>query len=390
MPNVIPDQSAFQPTWVSSPGETIVDVLHARRISVDQFAEAMQQSVEDMVALLEGRTAITIAFARRLSEVLGASVEFWMSRDHFYREGAGRLQAEHRDWLDALPIGDMIRFGWISPAPHATEEVSAALRFFGMPSVEAWEQAYAQVGRLTAFRSSASFESKHGAVAAWLREGERRATSLPCQSWDPELFRSVLGKARRLSRIGDPARFLLRLQEICSSAGVAVVPLRAPAGCRASGATKFISPNKALLLVSFRHLTDDHFWHTFFHEAGHLLLHGPTHLFVEGLGDGSPEGYSGGDEEDLFSVHEREADDFATRTLIPQEAEAALRRLQPESTAILRFATKIGISPGVVVGQMQHIGRIRHNQLNSLKRRYEWAEDAATVARRARQPRKAR
>lgn len=392
MPEAVPNQSGFHPAWVSSPGETIVDVLRARNLSITQFASAMEQTSEDAIALLEGRTTITIALARRLSEVLGASVQFWMSRDYLYRQGAGRLQAEYRDWLSALPMGEMIGFGWITPPPRATEEAVAALRFFGVPSVQAWRQAYAHIERLSAFRTSASFESHPWAVAAWLREGERRAAAISCPPWDPLLFRNVLNQVRALSRIADPQRFLPRLKDLCASAGVAVVPLRAPVGCRASGATRFLSAEKALLQVSFRHLTDDHFWYTFFHEAGHLLLHGPSHLFLEGLGETSDE-LVGGDsmaETDLFGVHEREADAFATRTLIPEDAQMAFQALRADATAILRFSREVGISPGIVVGQLQHLGRLRRNQLNSLKRRYMWAGDGATVVRQVRRPRQPR
>ncbi|MFX9089566.1 ImmA/IrrE family metallo-endopeptidase, partial [Acinetobacter baumannii] len=34
-----------------------------------------------------------------------------------------------------------------------------------------------------------------------------------------------------------------------------------------------LTPEKAMVLLSFRHLSDDHFWFTLFHEFAHLLLH---------------------------------------------------------------------------------------------------------------------
>ena len=380
----------FQPSWVSSPGETISEVLRLRQFSLEQFSDAIAQTPEDASALLEGRLAITIALARRLTTVLGASVEFWMSRDYLYRQGARRLQAEHREWLDALPMGDMIRFGWIKPAPRATEEAVAALRFFDVPSVETWHETYAPIERLTAFRASPSFESQPGAVAAWLREGERRAAAQVCDPWNAERFRAVLMEVRTLTRIGDPQRFLPRLQESCASAGVAVVPLRAPTGCRASGATRFLSPQKALLLLSFRHRTDDHFWFTFFHEAAHLLLHDPSQVFVEGLEQDGGDAMTVGGMDDLFMINEREADEFAAGTLIPADAQATLRAVRPDAKAILRLASKLGIAPGILVGQLQHIGRLRPQQLNSLKQRYAWAEDGATSVRQPRQPRNRR
>ena len=39
---------------------------------------------------------------------------------------------------------------------------------------------------------------------------------------------------------------------------------------------------------------------------------------------------------------------------------------------IIRFAEKIGIAPGIIVGQLQKFGIIKYNQLNNLKRKYKW------------------
>jgi plasmid maintenance system antidote protein VapI len=379
------EPAGFQPAWVSPPGETMADLLRARGLNVAEFAEAIMMTPDDAAALLDGRVRITIALARQLAKILGASVQFWMSREHAYRQGARRFQAEHGQWLEALPMRDMIRYGWISPRPRAAEEGVAALRFFGLPSVEAWHTTYAPIERLASFRTSDSFESLPGAVAAWLREGERRAAAEPCAGWDPARFREALADIRALTRIGDPTRFLPLLRARCAAAGVAVVALRGPTGCRASGAARFVAPDRALLLLSARHLVDDQLWFTFFHEGGHLLLHDGTQVFVdEETGTGATDGG------DLFSVQEREADAFATDTLIPPAAQPRLRILRADAETILRFASELGIAPGIVVGQLQHLRRLRPNQLNSLKHRFAWADDGTTLVRRPRQPRKGR
>src|SRR6185295_9752330 len=106
--------------------------------------------------------------------------------------------------------------------------------------------------------------------------------------------------------------------------GVAVVILRAPAGCRASGATRFLSPEKALLQLSFRYLTDDHFWFTFFHEAGHLLLHGEAGFYLEG-------------EDRTSTIAEEEANEFAAAVLVPPDFKPELLKLKADPTAVIRF-----------------------------------------------------
>ena len=39
---------------------------------------------------------------------------------------------------------------------------------------------------------------------------------------------------------------------------------------------------------------------------------------------------------------------------------------------VIRLARLAGVSPGIVVGQLQHISKIERNQLNSLKERFRW------------------
>jgi HTH-type transcriptional regulator/antitoxin HigA len=355
----MPQAEEFRPDWVSPPGDTIKDVLKERSLSLAEFAESIGQTVQEGRELLEGRATITIATARRLERVLGASVEFWMSRDFQYRQDVTRLCEADEGWLAELPISDMIRFGWLKPVPYPSDEVTACLRFFDVPSIRAWRAAYRGLQESVAFRSTRSFESRPAAVAAWLRQGEIEGNAIACHRWNPRRFQESLSAVRTLTRDKEPGRFLPKLRDLCAASGVAVAVVRAPSGCPASGATRFLSPDKALLLLSFRYLSDDQFWFSFFHEAGHLLMHGDR-LFLEGM-----------DKEPM--TEEVEANDFAGRTLVPSEFQQALLSLPLDGREVIRFARKLGVSPGIVVGQLQHHGKINFRQLSKLKRRFSWS-----------------
>ena len=351
----------FLPNWASAPGDTIADILRERNLSAIEFAQQIGYTGKDVTDMLQGRATITLAIARQLERALGASVEFWMSRDFQYRQDITRLQAINEEWLDELPIGDMIRFGWLKQVPHPSEEVTACLKFFDVPSIRAWREKYTGLFQMVAFRTSSSFDSQPGAVATWLRQCELEATGIECGPWNPKQFRETLSNIRSLTQFKDPHRFLPELKKRCSESGVAVVIVRAPSGCRASGATRFLSPDKALLLLSFRYLSDDQFWFTFFHEAGHLILHNASDLFLEGT-------------DMLSNVQEEDANRFAADILVPAELKEAFINLRADYRQVIRFALRVGIAPGVVVGQMQHYGRIGQNQLNRLKRRYKWED----------------
>ncbi len=355
----------FNPDWVSPPGDTISDVLEERVLSRVKFARQIGHAPKYVDDLLHGRAAITTDLAQKLEVVLGASAAFWMSREAQYRESVARKRKEAHspgadNWLNELPVKDMIRFGWIDRANSTADQVAACLNFFGVADVGAWRGTYHEALQQAVFRTSPKLPSQPGAVAAWLRQGEIESSSIECMAWDAKRFEEALLKIRPLTRKRDPKVFVPELTRLCAECGVAVVTVRAPTGCRASGATRFLSPDKALLLLSFRYLSDDHFWFTFFHEAGHLLLHGKQALFLE--------------VDKMSSTQEEEANEFSARILVPDTFRAQLEHLPIEKHAIRNFARTIGVSPGIVVGQLQHLGRAQRSQLNNLKARFSWED----------------
>jgi Zn-dependent peptidase ImmA (M78 family) len=125
-----------------------------------------------------------------------------------------------------------------------------------------------------------------------------------------------------------------------------------------SGATQWLTSEKAMIQLSLRYKTNDQFWFTFFHEAGHILFGGKKEAFID-LNHATGEG-------------EAEADRFAATHLIPPHRASELVGLK-STQAIQNFANSIGIAPGIVVGRLQHEKIIRYDQFNGLKMRYQWA-----------------
>jgi HTH-type transcriptional regulator / antitoxin HigA len=195
--------SSFKPNWASPPGDTIGDVLNARGWSMADLAGRLEQPESRVRELIEGRTAITIRTATKLAAVLGATVEFWMSRDALYRQTVSRLQQEARGWLSELPLSDMIRFGWLDPVPRAAEEFEACLSFFGVGTIATWRQTYGTLQEQVAFRTSPTFDSRPGSVIAWLRRGEIEAARITCGAWNKDRFGAALSEARKLTMVKD-------------------------------------------------------------------------------------------------------------------------------------------------------------------------------------------
>ncbi len=359
-------EQAQIPDWISSPGETILDVLDERGWSQADLAARMDYTPKHINLLIKGKAGITEEAALKLERVLGSTAGFWLNREAQYREALAR-RAELEDlkpfvsWLAELPVADMVRLGWIQNYSEKVKKVAACLQFFGVATVDAWRERYSTLG--VAYRASPVLARKSGAVAAWIRMGEVKAEQLQASVFSRKGLMDLLPKLRALTLQGNPAVFMPDLVRELAGVGVLLVVAPTPGGCPVSGLAKWLSPDRALIMLSFRYKTNDHFWFSLFHELGHLILHGKKLLFLEGLDDG------------LNTEQEAAADRWAATLLIPSIYKQQLKRLPLEQETIIQFAQDLGIAPGIVVGRLQHEGRLGWAEMPQLKVHYEWKSD---------------
>ena len=352
----------FVPRWASPPGATIRGVLSDRNVSVETFATEIGMPRSTAEELLSGQRPISIEMARRLTSYLGASVEFWITRDGQYRDDLARLDAA--EWVKTLPTSDMTSRGWIPRTSAWYEEVDACLRFFDVPDVEVWRDEYETAASQARYRLSLASPLNRNAMIAWLRQGEIEAMREEGASWRPTQFSQALVEVKDLTKRSNPAIFVPQLQGTCAECGVVLTLLRSPKGCPVSGAARLLSDGRAQIIMTARYLADDHFWFTFFHESAHLLLHDLSETYVDELDRRHS---------DVTTDEEREADKFATDYLVPPEIRSDFPR-RPTPLQVYALAKRAGVSSGIVVGQLQHAGILGYDsKFNSLKRRYKWS-----------------
>jgi HTH-type transcriptional regulator/antitoxin HigA len=354
----------FNADWASAPGNLIEEVLEEYGWTRAELAQRLDFSAKHVNEMLKGRASITADTAERLERVLGHDAGFWLRLETNHQQDLVRLQqldalASQKDWLKELPLRWMQNQGWVETCSHKGQQVAACLKYFAVASVDAWRQRYEQP--LAVYRTSKSFTTQQGALASWLRRSETQAAAIPCRPYDAKAFRTALSEMRHLSCEIDPSVLVPQLQSLAAAGGVAVVFVPAPTKCRVSGATQWLSPDRALIALSLRHKTNDHLWFTLFHEAGHILKHGKKATFVDGL-------------DHVDEKHEEEANRFAADQLIPPAAAQNLQGLRSEQE-VRAAAEALGIAPGIVVGRMQHENWLPRTHLNGLKVSYRWQEE---------------
>lgn len=356
-------KSEFAPNVVFPPGMSLAETLDFLGMPQAELAARIGRTPKFVNELIAGKAPLHEQTAMALERVLDIPASIWTGLEGQYRLFKARsAETEELEtmapWVEKFPVRAMVKLGWIRKCftPEATAR--ELLRFFGVASPDAWHEVWGAERFTVAFRRSQAFAPNTFAIAAWLRRGELNAINHECGSFDAKLFRAAIPKLRALTQIREPAVFQPRLHSLCCSCGVAVVFVPEVPGTHVSGAARWVG-KRPIIQLSLRHKTDDHLWFAFFHEAKHILDHPRQKVFINGI-DGE-------------SSEEQEANAFAAETLIPGKAlKRFLAKGSPSLSTIKVFATHIGVSPGVVVGRLQHEKIIPFSVGQQLKVRYQW------------------
>ena len=355
----------FAPDWISSPGDTIIDLLNERDWTQVDFAIRMGQSPKHINEIIKGKKPLTRETALKLERVLGSTAEFWLNRELQYQQNLARFNETKRLeswklWAQELPIRDLMSRGYIQKRriiqKHFAEIVDDLLRLFRVASPDEWKVHYA--GMSGSFRCRCPEQSDIGAISSWIRLGEIEAEKINGPKYNQSAFEGSLESIRSLT-LSPFHEIVDTLKEICLKSGVTLIIIPSIPRAHVSGVTRWLKPHKPIIQLSLYGKTNDRIWFTFFHEVAHILKHGKKEIFLEEF-DGA-----GSD-----SVEEREADEWASECLIPSKNLKELHKLKDEKS-VRNFAEKINIHPGIVVGRLQHEGFIEHSQLNRLKESYK-------------------
>lgn len=348
----------FKPNYAVPPGLTVSEMLEHLGMSQVQLAERTGRPLKTINNIIMGKQAITYETALQLEKVLGMPADFWNNLEKNYREALARLGETKKleselNWLNQLPVEDIISNEWIRRMPSPVEQLQEILSFFGVASPKELTVSYPEV----VFRQSKKIKSDPWVVCAWLRRGEIEAQSISCSTYDKVKFKTALSEIRTMTT-KSVVDILEDWKKLCAESGVALVIVKELPNLKVNGATKWLK-DKAVIQLSLLYKYVDILWFSFFHEAAHILLHGKKDVFIENA--------------ELKTDSEKEADQFAADFLIPRpDYDSFVSSGNFNHHSISKFAEAMGIAPGIVVGRLQHEGKLGFNQLNDLKPRLCW------------------
>lgn len=242
----------------------------------------------------------------------------------------------------------MAKLNWVPPTRDINEKTKNLLSFFGVASHKGWENLYMESELKVAAYTSLKQSYEPHAISVWLRQGELQAKKVEVPLFDIKKLRNNIPAMRHLM-IEHPADFFAKLQNLCFEAGVILLYTPKLPKVPLSGSTRWINDNPLIQLTA-RYKQNDRFWFTFFHELGHIVLHGKKYISLENI--------------DFVAAdpkNEAQANDFAVKYTFSKEQEEKLLREHPtviSADDIMNYAHEFNTHPAMIVGRLQHLGLI--------------------------------
>lgn len=272
----------YEPDYAVAPGATLKEVIESLCMTQKELALRTGLTEQTIIRIFSGEQPITYESATKLEMVTSVPSRIWNNLEMNYREQLSKLKfkqqlQEYDYWLSTIPIKDLKERGILTKTDEPSEIMQEALRFYGVSSVEAWNGLWDNPKVAT--RLASQFASLAGPASAWIRMGELQAREIECTPFNASKFSDALQTIRTLTT-KKPKEVMSQIYTLCKEAGVALVLVPHWKQIPWKGASKWLSPEKALIVLNLKDKKHDTFWLSFFHEAYHIRKGKKKQLYI--------------------------------------------------------------------------------------------------------------
>lgn len=346
------------------PGYYIADIIEEMEISQAEFATRMGTTAKTLSQLINGQANISNDLAKKLSVMMGTSVDIWINLQKTYDQKLIEIQ-QAKDFDEQTEVAKQIDYKYfvdvvgLPAVKDIRDKIANLCKFFTVSDL----RIMLQPDFLVNFRSVSTRNCEKNIInsRAWIQTAMNMAKSIETKPFDAEKLKYYLPELRNMT-IQKPEVFIPRMHQIFAECGVAFVLLPHLKNSGINGAVKWVSEDRVVLAMNNRGLDADKFWFSLFHEVRHVLQQKIKTVFISST------------IEEIINFNnslEEDADKFASNFLIPP---ADYRKFAPSKYTsddeIVAFANLIGIHPGIVAGRMQHDKIIPQNRCSRLKEKY--------------------
>lgn len=290
------------------PGYYIADVIEDMEMSQAEFAQRMGTTAKTLSQLINGQANISNDLAKKLSAMLGTSIEIWQNLQNTYDQKLIEIQ-QVKDIDAQIELAKMIDYKYfvdvagLPPTKNINDKVTNLCNFFKVADL----RIMLQPDFLVNFKSSLSYNSEKNLInsRAWIQTAMNISKSIETKPYNAEKLKGYLAEIKDM--IGDePNVFLPRMREIFAECGVAFVLLPHLKNSGVDGAVKWVTEDRVVLAMKDCNLASNKFWFSVFHEIKHVLQQKIKTVFISSSIE---------EKIDINSKLEIEADKFAANIL---------------------------------------------------------------------------
>lgn len=342
--------NARVPAEVFPPGEFLREELEARSWSQQELADILDRPPRLISELIAGKRAITPETAKGLADAFDTSPDYWMNLESQFQLSKVTVPndnvARKARLYSMFPVREMLRRGWVRASENVEVLEQRFCEFFSMQNMDAVPQLNHNARKTDVNAAATPLQ------LAWLFRVRGMAAQQVVPAYSKAKLQAALEKLKALILSPEEVRHAPR---ILAEAGVRLVFVEPLAGSRIDGACFWLDEDKPVIGMTLRYDRIDNFWFVLRHEIEHVLREdgkATNEAVIDSdVGDAA---------EDLPEC-ERRANAAGAEFCVPSsELENFIARVQPyfSEEKVLRFAQRINVHPGLVVGQLQRrLGR---------------------------------
>ncbi len=338
-----------------TPGQLIESLLEEKGWSKRTLAIVIGKPEAALNKIIAGKQSLDAETALLMEEVFGIEAERFLSLQRDYDLAMARALARpdprraNRAYIfGGLPVGEMSKRGWLGSVNiRDVKQVEGALAgFFGARSADDIEF-LPHAARKTMVNTETT-----PAQLAWLYRVQSMAAEMVVPSYSAEKLEQALTDLRPLRVSTENVRLVPRILE---RAGIRFVVVETLPTAKIDGVCFWLNEHSPVIGMSLRHDRNDNFWFVLRHELEHVRLgHGKGGEIVL---DAELDGERAGSGPDV-PEEERLANAAGAEFCVPQaQMKAFVDRKAPlfSERDMVGFARSIGVHPGLVAGQLQHL-----------------------------------
>ena len=290
------------------PGYYIAEIIEEMGISQTEFAVRMGTTKKTVSKLVNGQANISKDLAKKLSTMLGTSVEVWQNLQNAYDRKIIEIQQEEdfdqqKNIVQLIDYKYFVSYFGLPNTKDIRERILYLCSFFKVSDL----RILLKPDFLVNFRSCISLPNEKNLInsRAWIQTAINLSNDIVTEHYSEEKLRKYLKEFCAMTT-QSPEIFLPRMKEMFSDCGVAFVLLPHLKNSGVNGAVKWVSEERVVLAMNNRDLDNNKFWFSLFHEIKHVLQRKTSKVFISSSLE---------EMKDINSILEIEADEFAKKYL---------------------------------------------------------------------------